>query len=261
MNKRLILIFLMGILIMNIAYADISAQIKRTNPGIAQVKPAELIYDIVNTDMNHKIEGFILCKSPDDIKISSTMGFASGSGSQYVSPIFVMDEGPSQRAVYFTIESDYEGDYSTDCTFKYVPYKEVNGEKIYQKMNLQYTTERTDDIFSEIRLDKTVPFVASDVEGDVYCKGTHCSKDNVIIKKALQTSTAVFWIIIGLLVISALILAIILMKKKITTEKEMHKSIGEQKQAAIEEEKTRNEQEKEIKKASKKQKSDNNYIG
>jgi hypothetical protein len=214
MNKKLILLVIISfVLIQTVSAEGLSIQLKRTNPGIAQIKPAELICDIVNTDMTHKIEGFVWCKSPDDIKVSSTEGLASGSGAQYISPIFFMDEAPSQKAVYFTIESDYEGDFSTGCVFKYVPYKEVNGEILYQKMNLEYTSERTDNLFREIRLDKTVPFVSSDIEGDVYCRENYCLKDEVVINKPIQRSNTL-WLIVGILAIITVILLAIFLKKK-----------------------------------------------
>ena len=207
---------LISFVLIQTAYAGgLSLQLKRTNPGIAQEKPAELIYDIVNTDMTHKIEGFVWCKSPDDIKISSTIGFASGSGAQYVSEKFFMDEAPSQKAVYFTIESDQEGDFSTGCIFKYVPYKEVDGVKLYQKMNLQYTSERTDNVFREIRLDKTVPFVSYGTVGDVDCPSgkESCSTSEVIIKIPEQSSN-ILWYITGFLTFLAVILVVILIFSK-----------------------------------------------
>jgi len=213
MNKKIILtILFLIILVQTVSAEGLSVQLKRTNPGIAKIKPAELIYDIVNTDMTHQIEGFIWCRSPDDIKVSSTQGFASGSGAQYISPKFYMDEGPSQRAVYLTIESDYEGDFSTGCTFKYAPYKEINGAVLYQKMNGVYTSEKSDDIFRELRLDKTVPFVSSEIEGDIYCSSAHCSKEDLTINK-IPKSNALLWGFVGILAVLAVILLAIIKRK------------------------------------------------
>ena len=85
-NKTLYVLVVMALLLASQVYAEgLSLQLKRTNPGIASKKSAEIIFDVVNTDMTHKIEGFIWCRSPDDVTISSTMGAASGSGAQYVS--------------------------------------------------------------------------------------------------------------------------------------------------------------------------------
>jgi len=102
----------------------LSVQLKRTNPGIANAKPAEIIFDVVNTDMDHKIEGFIWCRSPDDVFISSSMGAASGSGAQYVSQMFFINEGPSQKALSLVLESNSPGDKNAGCIIKYIPYLE-----------------------------------------------------------------------------------------------------------------------------------------
>ncbi|MBD3248520.1 hypothetical protein GF336_00560, partial [Candidatus Woesearchaeota archaeon] len=99
-RKELVMLVLMALVLASNVYAEgLSLQLKRTNPGIAGEKSAEIIFDVVNTDMTHELEGFIWCRSPDDVAISSTMGAASGSGAQYVSQKFFMDEGPSQKAI------------------------------------------------------------------------------------------------------------------------------------------------------------------
>ncbi|RJQ21706.1 hypothetical protein C4580_02000 [Candidatus Woesearchaeota archaeon] len=138
-----------------------SIQIKRTNPGIAGVKPAEIIFDVVNTDLNAKVEGFLLCKSPDDATISSSLGIGSGSGAQYFSPKFTMDQGPSQKSITLTLESSRPGDRRVDCSIKYAPYKEqtANAEPIraYFKTDGTITT-KIEDAARELRLDKTVAF-------------------------------------------------------------------------------------------------------
>ena len=86
MKKTMYLFVVLALLLISQAYAEgLSLQLKRTNPGIAGKKAAEIIFDAVNTDMTHKIEGFIWCRSPDDVFVSSTMGAASGSGAQCVS--------------------------------------------------------------------------------------------------------------------------------------------------------------------------------
>ena len=106
--------------------AGLSIQLKRTNPGIAGEKSAEIIFDIVNTDMSHKIEGFIWCRSPDDAVVSSVLGVGSGSGAQYVGPKFIMDVGPSQKSMSLTIDADTPGDKRAGCTVKYAPFKETD---------------------------------------------------------------------------------------------------------------------------------------
>ena len=131
---------------MSQVYAEgLSLQLKRTNPGIAGQKAAELIFDVVNTDMTHKLEGFIWCRSPDDVTISSTMGAASGSGAQYVSQKFFMDEGPSQKAISLVIESSEVGDKQAGCIIKYAPYTE---DKVIREDAVKITKEVTEEAIS-----------------------------------------------------------------------------------------------------------------
>jgi hypothetical protein len=134
-----------------VSAAGLSIQLKRTNPGIAGEKSAELIFDVVNTDFNSKIEGFLWCKSPDDAVVSSTLGVGSGSGAQYVSEKFFMDTGPSQKALSLTIEADSPGDKQTGCTIKYAPYKEI--------------TIQGETSVEEISYDGTIGLAETDVSG------------------------------------------------------------------------------------------------
>jgi len=139
-----------------------SIQLKRTNEGIPGIRPAEIIFDVVNIDMGNSLEGFLLCKSPDDATISSTMGAASGSGAQYVSPRFVIDVGPSQKSITITLDSETPGEKKAQCVIKYAFFKEQVIEKgtvrKYIKNDGSFTTEMQDSLFKEARLDKTVLF-------------------------------------------------------------------------------------------------------
>jgi len=156
MNKKRIalgILVLIGILAMSnlVNASGLSVQLKRTNPGIADVKPAELIFDVVNTDMTHNIEGFIWCKSPDDVTVSSTMGVASGSGAQYVSQKFFMDEGPSQKAISLVIDAETKGDKRTGCIIKYVPYKEIS-KKIEDVTTVTETVTKQGIMFRDVKM-------------------------------------------------------------------------------------------------------------
>jgi hypothetical protein len=108
------------------------------------------------------LEGFLLCKSPDDAVISSTMGAGSGSGAQYVSPRFIIDAGPSQKSITITLDSDTPGEKKAECVIKYAFFKEAAVEnrtvRKYIKSDGSFTTEKQDSLFKEIRLDKTVLF-------------------------------------------------------------------------------------------------------
>lgn len=215
MKKALMVLAVMALMMLSTAAADLSVQLKRTNPGIAGEKSAELIFDIVNTDLSQKVEGFLWCKSPDDAVISSTYGVGSGSGAQYVSPKFTMDVGPSQEAMTLTVEADSPGDKRTGCYVKYIPFKvttvkevvtetvmetvtdpetgvasqvpkevskEVSREvRSYQKMNAEYIETASDSDYREIRLDKTVPFARPGVEEPSCPEGqTTCTASEVI---------------------------------------------------------------------------------
>lgn len=148
MKKTLLFIFIALFLVGNVMATGLSVQLKRTNPGVVGEKSAELIFDVVNTDLTHKIEGFIFCRTPDDAVITSTLGASTGSGAQYVSPKFTMDTGPYQRSMSITLESDTVGDKRADCTFKYIPFKEtvITGEEITEDIDFEgsITTEETD---------------------------------------------------------------------------------------------------------------------
>ncbi len=137
--KIVIVSIIVTLMVASIVSAEgLSVQLKRTNPGIAKEKSAELIFDVVNTDFDHKVEGFIWCRSPDDAMISSTLGVGSGSGAQYVSPKFNLDYGPSQKAMSVVLEADSAGDKNTGCTLKYAPYKELSNKKETVKEQISY---------------------------------------------------------------------------------------------------------------------------
>ncbi len=163
--RNLFVFFVVSLVLVGTAAADLSVQLKRTNPGIAGEKPAEIIFDVVNTDMTHKIEGFIWCRSPDDAVVSSSMGSGTGSGAQYVSPKFFMDSGPSQKAMSLVLEADTAGDKRTGCTVKYAPYKETttSGTTVQQTTPISYagliTNLSTDVSGFDVRLDSFVAAV------------------------------------------------------------------------------------------------------
>jgi hypothetical protein len=140
MNKKSVFVFLIVALLFvgTVSASGLSVQLKRTNPGIVGEKSAELIFDVVNTDFDHKVDGFIWCKSPDDAVISSTLGVGSGSGAQYVSPKFSIDYGPSQKAMSVVLEADSPGDKNTGCTVKYAPYKEMGTGTSAVKEQISY---------------------------------------------------------------------------------------------------------------------------
>ena len=144
---KLSMFLVLGILLCSSVFAaGMSVQLKRTNPGIAGEKSAEIIFDVVNTDMTHKIEGFIWCRSPDDAIVTGMMGVDSGSGAQYVGQIFTMDSGPYQKAMSLTIEADTPGDKRTGCVIKYIPYKETITAGKTSTEDIDYEGKITSDV-------------------------------------------------------------------------------------------------------------------
>lgn len=122
--KKLLVILLTLLVLVNVAAAgSVSVQLKRTNPGVAGKKSAQMIFDIVNTDMTHKLQGFIWCQSPDDAQVTSSYGAGTGA-AQYVSPLFFMEKGPSQQSLTLSIEAQTPGNKYTGCVVKYIPYTE-----------------------------------------------------------------------------------------------------------------------------------------
>jgi hypothetical protein len=194
----------MILLIQNIAADGLSVQLKRTNPGIANTKSAELIFDIVNMDFGYQVEGFLLCRSPDDVTVSSSLGAGSGSGAQYISPKFEINNGPSQKYLSLVIDSEIEGDMRTGCILKYIPFTEtvvVTGSyfdelanqtlnstkatRTYQLMNGATTTTPEDRDYRELRLDKTVPFAKKQMGVSASCPDgqTTCTSDEIVVSK------------------------------------------------------------------------------
>jgi len=158
MNTRLfsilavVSLFLMPVL----AEGDVSLQFKSSTPGIAGEKSAEIIFDVVNTDLTHKIEGFLWCQTPDNTVVSSSLGAGAGSGAQYISPIITMNEGPSQKSITLTLDTAYEGTYDAKCYIKYIPYLLSNTTKSFLKMNGVYTETVTDSDYRLLRLDNLI---------------------------------------------------------------------------------------------------------
>lgn len=146
--KKLAILLVMAVLALflagTVAAGSLSLQLKRTNPGIAGKKSATLIFDVVNTDMDHKMQGFIWCMSPDDATVSSSYGAGTGTGAQYVSPLFTMDSGPYQSSMTLTVGADSVGDKNAGCTFKYIPYRE----------KVAGATETTEEFAEEVAIDK-----------------------------------------------------------------------------------------------------------
>lgn len=218
MKQMAVLLILLLVLTSTVLANGLSVTLKRTNPGIAEIKPAELIFDVVNTNVDYQVQGFIICQSPDDVTISSSLGFGSGSGAQYVSPTFEMGKAPSQKAVYFTIDSSVPGDFNSNCVFKYIFFREQNGQKKYLKMNLMEVSSVKDSDYRELRLDKSVPFVKPlSKYVNAYCPtGKNiCKSDEVIQISEMIPSRLFMYLTMPLVLILLALLAYLYRRSKI----------------------------------------------
>lgn len=249
MKKAILVLAIVSLLMLSTAAAQLSVQLKRTNPGIAKEKNAELIFDIVNTDLSHQVTGFLWCKSPDDAIISSTYGVGSGSGAQYISPKFTMDEGPSQEAMTLTVNADSPGDKRTGCYVKYIPFKVTFVESIelveettietvideetgketlievveivqklvktevrqYLKLNGKYVDTAEDRDYREIRLDKTIPFIAQGATSDPKCPEgqVSCTSDEIDLGAAGKIPK---WVVLVIALVVVLLVVYLLGK-------------------------------------------------
>lgn len=138
-----------------------AVEIKRTNPGVVGNKSAEIIFDVVNVDMVNNLEGFFRCTSPDDAEVSAATGIDS-SAAQYVSPIFTLDNGPSQKSITLTFESVIAGEKKIECVLKYCFFKYqkiLSGTiKNYVRSDGIIVREKSDSIFNESKHVKSVCF-------------------------------------------------------------------------------------------------------
>jgi len=141
---------------------EVSIQLKRTSPGIAGKEAAEIIFDVVNTDMTHKLEGFLLCRSPDDVTTSSSLGTGEGSGAQYVSPLFTLGEGPSQTAISLVLDSDWPGKKTISCSIKYIQFTDdrdaANPTKEYLLKDYTYSATPQNTDYSVYQVEKELEF-------------------------------------------------------------------------------------------------------
>ena len=186
-SGRILLWPVIALLLVSISLGQLSVELVETHPGIAAEQSGELLFDNKNTDVTHEIEGFLLCRSPDDAVVSSSYGTVM-SGAQYVSSKFQIDEGPSYESMMLRVASNTPGDKRTGCVVKYIPYK-VSVTRImttnpdgspqqalqevrqYLRLNGEYVGEENlqDGDYREIRLDRTVPFVPSGFPGVPQC--------------------------------------------------------------------------------------------
>ena len=161
MNKMILLAVFLVVIPCLLASGP-SVDIKSYSPGVAGERSAEVVFDVVNMDVeNAGLDAFIVCRAPDGVSISSSLGAASGTGAQYVSERLTINRAPSQRAIYLSLNANSPGIRPVNCVLRYAPFIEQNGTRCYQKPDLQYDCALKDSYFRDIRLDQTIEFVSS----------------------------------------------------------------------------------------------------
>ncbi len=165
MKKTLLAAFLLVLLSASGFAETISAQLKSMK---VEGNKAVLIYDIVNMDTQHYVEGFLLCKTPDDLIVSSSLGAAAGSGAQYVSSKFTIKPGPAQKSIELYVESTTPGRKYLECMIKYIPFRQeeiVEGnrtvvKRYYLLMNGEETEDVSDSDYRVLNLNEVIDFKA-----------------------------------------------------------------------------------------------------
>lgn len=106
-----------------VAYETPSVVLTRTNPGVIGKRNAELIFSVANRDMGHQLEGYILCRTPDDARVVAVQGAGEGDAAQYIGPLQTISEGPKLMTMSVSLEADTTGDKKADCQYNYIPVK------------------------------------------------------------------------------------------------------------------------------------------
>lgn len=93
--------------------------------GIESLEPY-ILFDVTNSDPNHKLEGYVSCPIPND------MGLDEVIGAEYVNGIittnrFVLDTAPHSKSVDFKIERLNTDLVWLNCSLNYALFKEGKG--------------------------------------------------------------------------------------------------------------------------------------
>jgi len=169
MKKALMVLAVMALMMLSTAAADLSVQLKRTNPGIAGEKSAELIFD-------------------------------TGCYVKYI-PFKVTTVKETVTETVMETVTDPETGVASQVPKEVT--KEVSREvRSYQKMNAEYIETATDSDYREIRLDKTVPFARPGVQEPSCPEGqTTCSASEIVDLGAAGSVPKWVLLVAGLVVV------------------------------------------------------------
>lgn len=114
----------------------------------------EIIFEVMNRDPNHKLEGYLSCNLPDDVTVSKTnhvgnlQGFVMGD-------TFILDSAPLSQSMSFEITRIKEGVKLLPCNVNYVLFKDDKG---YVTENNKYISSKTyQQIAKTIKIGKELP--------------------------------------------------------------------------------------------------------
>ena len=121
------------------------------------------------------------------VLLTSSTGL-SGSSAQQISPKFVINEAPDQKAVTLSFASDEPGDKIVACSFKYVPFRMKDEKLVFLTKQGKYTylvPKEDDTIFRTVRLENNIIFEKdmTKIPKSVYKPVEVPSEESVIKKK------------------------------------------------------------------------------
>ncbi|MDP2908034.1 MAG: hypothetical protein Q8O03_08950 [Nanoarchaeota archaeon] len=130
-----LLLFLVIILILPITYAqsgNVTKPFAVSEPdtnlngrNIESLEP-DIIFDVTNSDPNHKLEGYLSCPIPNDMAIAQVEGAEYLKGFITTSR-FVLDTAPHSKSIEFKIERLNKGIVFLNCSLNYALFKEDKG--------------------------------------------------------------------------------------------------------------------------------------
>ncbi|MBS3163981.1 hypothetical protein J4439_00965 [Candidatus Woesearchaeota archaeon] len=130
--------------------------VKRIADGVVSGPDAEIVFDIVNEDPNHKMEGFLACEIPSDVVVTTTRGASSGEQARYISEVFILDYAPMRRSMALSLSARTKGVRVVTCSLKYVLLSEdgwyvtpeggYGSDKLYQDITVRRPVDFRDRV-------------------------------------------------------------------------------------------------------------------
>lgn len=125
---------------------------KRVTAGTINVQDGEIVFEIINEDPNHKLEGYLSCDIPSDVIVTGSMGAATGEQAQYIGQTFTVDPAPARESMSLRLSSQNEGSKNVRCSINYVLFKEGKG---YVTIGGQYSSDKN---YQQIIVNRDIQF-------------------------------------------------------------------------------------------------------